>query len=231
MGKKSKKPNKNTGKKRGGVFSVLDKDSSLVQKNPKLTAIVLVVMYWMLDYVMVDVQTDINEVLNVTLVLLSISTLYSIYVLDYQRNLFPQRGTDTPRFVKNKTRYVTIGWIILAVWGITFLIGEQYVVPKFFVELDASYHRSQILNMMFIAPVMEEIIFRYVLYDRWMKQKYGWLLGLVIASFLFVICHPVSNLHSLIIYYVPTLMFFAVYNEFGLYGSILIHMIYNIVAM
>lgn len=230
MGNKTKKANKNPGKK-GGLFSVLDKDSSLVQRNPKLAVIVLVIAYFMLDYVMVDVQTDINEVLNVTLVLLSISTLYSFYVLDYQRNMFPQKGTDVPRFVKNKTRFVTAGWLIIAVWGITFLIGEQFVVPKFFTELNITYHRSQILNMMFIAPIMEEIIFRYVLYDRWLKQKYGWLLGLVIVSFLFVIIHPVNNVHSLIIYYVPTLLFFAIYNEFGLYGAIAMHMIYNIIAM
>lgn len=47
----------------------------------------------------------------------------------------------------------------------------------------------------------------------------------------FVMFHPVTNMHALVIYWVPTLLFFLVYYEFGLYGSIVIHILYNMMAI
>lgn len=207
------------------------KQTSLVQKNPKIAVLVMVVVYFMLDCLMMDKDQTLHTALIAVFTFLAPSTLYSYYVYDYQRELYPEGGTDVPGFVKNKKRYVTFGWLIILVWGLIFLIIEPIIVPKFFPVLDETYYRQQIMLMLFIAPVMEEIIFRYLLYDRWLKRKWGWFWGFVAASFIFVLCHPVTNMHSLVIYWVPTVLFFLVYREFGLYGSIVIHMIYNMMAI
>lgn len=207
------------------------KKKSLVQSNPKLSTFTLIVTYFLLDYVMMDMAQETPMWLSVIFVLLAASTLFSFYVNDYQRGLGPRDGTDMPGFVKNKARYATIGWLVITGWGILFLILEPLVVPKFFEVMDTAYHQSQIILMLFIAPVMEEIAFRYLLYDRWLRKKLGWLGGFLVASLIFVVFHPVTNAHALIIYWAPTVLFFLVYHEFGLYGAILMHMIYNMMAI
>lgn len=204
---------------------------SLVQSNPKLTVFVLAATYFLLDYVMMDAAEQTPMWLSVIFFLLASSTLFSFYVNDYQRGLGPRDGTDVPKFIKNKQKYTTMGWFIITAWGILFLIIEPIVVPRFFKVLDETYHQSQIILMLLIAPIMEEITFRYLLYDRWLRKKLGWLGGFLVASLIFVMFHPVINTHALIIYWVPTVLFFLIYHEFGLYGAMLMHMIYNMMAI
>lgn len=204
---------------------------SLVQRNPKLCTMIMIVMYFLLEYLMVENTESMDRILIVIFTMLAPSMLYSYYVSDYHRGINPQGGTDMPKFVKNKKKYAIIGWIGITIWGVLFLIFEPVVVPKFFKLLDNTYYGSQIMLMLYIAPVMEEIAFRYLLYDRWLRRKLGWFWGFMAASLLFVICHPVTNVHSLIIYWAPTLLFFLIYHEFGLYGSIIMHIIYNMIAI
>lgn len=204
---------------------------SLVQRNPKLCTMIMIVMYFLLEYLMVENTESMDRILIIIFTMLAPSMLYSYYVSDYHRGINPQGGTDMPKFVKNKKKYAIIGWLGITIWGVLFLIFEPVVVPKFFKLLDNTYYGSQIMLMLYIAPVMEEIAFRYLLYDRWLRRKLGWFWGFMAASLLFVICHPVTNVHSLIIYWAPTLLFFLVYHEFGLYGSIIMHIIYNMIAI
>lgn len=204
---------------------------SLVQRNPKLCTMIMIVMYFLLEYLMVENTESMDRILIVIFTMLAPSMLYSYYVSDYHRGINPQGGTDMPKFVKNKKKYAIIGWLGITIWGVLFLIFEPVVVPKFFKLLDNTYYGSQIMLMLYIAPVMEEIAFRYLLYDRWLRRKLGWFWGFMAASLLFVICHPVTNVHSLIIYWAPTLLFFLIYHEFGLYGSIIMHIIYNMIAI
>ena len=204
---------------------------SLVQRNPKLCTMIMIVMYFLLEYLMVENTESMDRILIIIFTMLAPSMLYSYYVSDYHRGINPQGGTDMPKFVKNKKKYAIIGWLGITIWGVLFLIFEPVVVPKFFKLLDNTYYGSQIMLMLYIAPVMEEIAFRYLLYDRWLRRKLGWFWGFMAASLLFVICHPVTNAHSLIIYWAPTLLFFLIYHEFGLYGSIIMHIIYNMIAI
>lgn len=204
---------------------------SLVQRNPKLCTMIMIVMYFLLEYLMVENTESMDRILIIIFTMLAPSMLYSYYVSDYHRGINPQGGTDMPKFVKNKKKYAIIGWLGITIWGVLFLIFEPVVVPKFFKLLDNTYYGSQIMLMLYIAPVMEEIAFRYLLYDRWLRRKLGWFCGFMAASLLFVICHPVTNVHSLIIYWAPTLLFFLIYHEFGLYGSIIMHIIYNMIAI
>lgn len=207
------------------------KRKSLVQSNPKLTMLILVIIYFLLDYLMMDTTENLQMSLIIIFTLLAPSTLYSYYVNDYHCELNPTGGTDMPAFVKDKKKYAILGWLVITLWGIIFIIIEPMIVPRFFPVLNDTYHQSQIMLMLYVAPVMEEIIFRYLLYDRWLRRKWGWFGGFLAASFIFVICHPVTNIHAVIVYWVPTVLFFLVYHEFGLYGSIIMHMLYNMMAI
>ena len=204
---------------------------SLVQSNVKLSMLILIVMYFLLDYMLVDQAAEMNYVWVIMFTLLAPSMLYSYYTGDCHKGLFPKGGTDIPMFVKDKKKYALTGWAVITGWAVLFLITEPFVVPRFFKMLDETYYSPQLALFLVIAPIMEEIIFRYLLYDRWLRKKWGWFWGFMAASLVFVICHPITNMHALVIYWLPTLLFFIVYHEFGLYGSIAMHIIYNLVAL
>lgn len=209
----------------------MKKPKSLVQGNPKLAVLVLAVIYFLLDYLMVDVTEGIHPMLIILFTLLAPSALYGYYVMDYQKGMGPSGGADMPKFVKNKKRYAVAGWLVITLWGIIFLAAEPFLVQRFFPVVDKAYYQSQIMSILFIAPVMEEIIFRYLLYDRVLRPKWGKFWSFLAASLIFVAFHPVANMHALVIYWVPTVLFFLVYQEFGLYGSIVMHMVYNTMAI
>lgn len=214
-----------------------DKLGSMAQDHTKVSFFILVAMYFLLDYMMMENARDMDLLLTIIFFILAVTSLYTFYVVDYVKGRQPMGVTDIPAFMRDKKRdavrkrYVIVGWLAIMVWGIIFLICEPLVVPKFFFMVDSTYYPAQIVLMLFIAPVMEEVTFRYLLYDRWLKQKWGWFWGFMAASFIFVICHPVTNIHALVIYWIPTVLFFLVYQEFGLYGSIVVHMLYNMMAI
>lgn len=207
------------------------KPASLVQGNPKLAVIVLVATYFLIDYLMVEKGEGLGTAWTAIFTMLAPSILYSYYVNDYQRGIYPAGGTDIPGFVRDKRKYAIAGWLAICACGILFLVAGPFLVPRFFPVVDNTYYRSQVMLMVFIAPVMEEVIFRYLLYDRWLRRKWGWFWGFLASSFVFVVCHPVTDIHSLVIYWAPTVLFFLVYHEFGLYGSIVMHMVYNMMAI
>ena len=231
--KKSRQTVKRTGTS-GGVLSAAISElhaRSLVQTNVKPSMLILIVIYFLLDYMMMGKADEMNRVAIIIFTMLAPSMLYSYYAGDYHRGLFPKGGTDMPVFVKDKKKYALVGWLLITGYAVLFLIMEPVVVPRFFKVVDETYHSSQLALLLIIAPIMEEIVFRYLLYDRWLRKKWGWFWGFMAASFVFVICHPITNVHALVIYWVPTVLFFLVYHEFGIYGSILMHMIYNIMAL
>lgn len=204
---------------------------SFAQKKPQWTALMMVILYFMLDAGMMDTEKELGRWDIASYAIMALVILYIFYAGDYHRNICPTGGTDVPKFIKHRKQYVLIGFAVFFIWGILFLAAGPVVIPKLFPTLAGKFSQAQLALMLLIAPVMEEVTFRYLLYDRWLRQKYGWLLGFIVASFLFVMCHPITNLHSFIVYWAPTVMFFLVYHDFGLYGAILMHMIYNMIAI
>ena len=204
---------------------------SLAQAYPFPTAVWLIILYFLLDYVMVNVQEELPVLLTAILACLGPVCLYSFYAADYRKGVTPEGGTDTPLFIMDKKNYVLRGWLVLVLWGVLFLSAGYALLPKALPALERSYYWSQLAVFLFVAPIMEELIFRYLLFDRYFRRKWGWFPAFLLTSLLFVLCHPVTDTHALIIYYVPTLLFFLVYHEFGLYGSIAIHILYNLIAL
>ena len=90
---------------------------SLVQRNPKLCTMIMIVMYFLLEYLMVENTESMDRILIIIFTMLAPSMLYSYYVSDYHRGINPQGGTDMPKFVKNKKKYAIIGWFGITIWG------------------------------------------------------------------------------------------------------------------
>jgi membrane protease YdiL (CAAX protease family) len=70
----------------------------------------------------------------------------------------------------------------------------------------------------FIAPVVEEIVFRGFLYRAW-EKRWGWFVSALLVSSLFGLYHPVSFSA-----FVSSLVFIAVLRRVGsLWGPIVVH--------
>lgn len=201
------------------------------QKKPFWTGMSLIILYFLMDAYLLDTGEELK---TITLGLCLGGSLGLFYLYYVHGRLFGPERKDTkdiPSFIKNKKRASGIGFLILLLISVLLFIGYDPIATDWFSSLGETYYRSQLTLLLLIAPMIEELAFRYFLYDRWARRKYGVVKGILLTGLIFVICHPVGNIQSIILYWVPTLVFYMIYETFGLYGSITTHMIFNFVAL
>lgn len=205
----------------------------IFQRYPIINAIVLLSIYWVMDGALLNVTKDIGR-WQANLSLLSTLILFCLYyVIPYlvtkTTDTYP--GKDTPSQVKNKKKYVVIMFCLLILLTSIIPLGYDKIITNKLPSISSAYYPSQIYVLIGIAPIMEECIFRYFLYDKWARLRYGTIKGALITGFLFVICHPVLDLSSFILYGIPTVLFYLIYDSYGLYGSITAHILFNVIAL
>lgn len=202
------------------------------QKHPVGNAFLILAVYWVMDSQLLNVFEDIGSwpaVLGISMTLMIFYLYYVLgYILGYQGE---GDGHDVPQSIKNRKKYVMGMFSVLIILTIAIPLGYDKIITKWLPAIDTVYYPSQVLLLVCIAPIMEELVFRYFLYDRWARIKYGTVKGILATGFIFVICHPVSDLNSIILYWVPTLLFYLIYDSFGLYGSITAHILFNLIAL
>ena len=199
--------------------------------HPVTACIIILGLYFVMDALLLNVTENAGAGISAACLLLTLVVFYGCYVYGYQKGVQTFNGKDVPCFIKNKKRYIIIMFRIITLLTILIPLGYDEIITKWMPNLDHVYYSSQVFLYVLIAPILEELSFRYFLYDRWAKPKFGMIKGIAISGFLFVICHPVGNINALILYWVPALLFYLVYDSFGLYGSILAHIIFNFIAL
>ncbi len=203
------------------------KKSSVFVRHPLLMAGCLATIYFMMDGFLLDKATghDLPKIL------FCLGASFLLFLFGYpMESIYP--GTPyVPAWVKHPKRYQWGGLGLIILIAILGVIFYQPLLLRWFPNLGEVYYPANVVLFLVIAPIMEELTFRYLLYDRWAKPKYGKGLGMLAAGIIFVLCHPVTDWRTLCLYWIPTIMFFLVYEDFGIYGSILAHMIYNFLAL
>lgn len=201
------------------------------QRKPFWTGFSLIVIYFLMDTYLLNTNEEMDTTTLGLCLGFSLALFYLYYV--HSRIFGPERkgAKDIPSFCKNQKRVVWIGYFILILLSVLLFLGYEPIATDWFPSLGNTYYRSQLTLLLLIAPIIEELSFRYFLYDRWARRKYGIVKGILLTGLIFVICHPVANIQSMILYWVPTLAFYLIYESFGLYGSIAAHMIFNFVAL
>lgn len=77
-----------------------------------------------------------------------------------------------------------------------------------------------------VGPVVEELVFRGLLYRAWERQ-WGWQVSLVLTSALFALCHPQFAVSS----FLGSVVYICVLRRTGtLRASILVHAAYNVLV-
>lgn len=202
-------------------------------KRPIVNGILILVIYWILDDLLLNVTDYVGNWQIILSLGLTIMIFYLYYVLGYILGCYPTTNgyKDIPNTVKNRKKYVITMFYLILVLTITIPLGYDTIITKWIPILDHTYYPSQVLLLVCIAPILEELVFRYFFYDQWARIKYGSIKGMIATGFLFVICHPVTDIDSMILYWVPTILFYLIYDSFGLYGSILAHILFNLIAL
>lgn len=200
---------------------------------PVTAAVILIAAYFIMDMYLLGVSEEVETKTQALCLAGVLSVFYLFYVHQKLFRRKKQKGNDLPGFIADKYQnlYVILGFLVLTGLSAVLFFGYGTITTDWFPKLGDEYYQSQILLLVLMAPVMEELSFRYLLYDRWAKPRFGTVKAVLLTGFLFVICHPVGNINAMILYWIPTLAFYLVYDSFGLYGSIVAHMIYNFVAL
>jgi len=91
------------------------------------------------------------------------------------------------------------------------------------------------ITIVIFAPILEEIIFRGVIF-RWLRESYGFVFSALVSGILFGFIHVLNSLLVgnfldlvyIVLYGVLGLIFSKMYEETGsIYGSIILHVCYN----
>ncbi|MDQ0362996.1 CPBP family intramembrane glutamic endopeptidase [Breznakia pachnodae] len=91
------------------------------------------------------------------------------------------------------------------------------------------------ITLVILAPILEEIVFRGVIF-RWLRETQGFVLSAVVSGALFGFIHVFDSLLSgnfvdlvyIVLYGVMGLVFSKMYEETGsIYGPIILHACYN----
>lgn len=211
----------------GGIAGV----SVWVQGHPVMMAVIALASYFLLDSYMLNTLTELGDHQTLFCLSIAFAIFYIGYVMQYQFRCQVSGGKDIPAWVRNRRGYaVTFFWALVLIGHIVF-ISYDAIILNCFPNLESTYYRSQVFLLIFIAPILEELVFRYFLYDRWAQIKFGTVKGMLLTGLLFVVCHPVTSVDGLILYWVPTLLFYLIYDSFGLYGSVIAHMVFNFIAL
>ena len=127
---------------------------------------------------------------------------------------------------------ITFGvWGAVALWGIHVMEHPELRAYGFLTSrdaMDASYLSpwgiTKALYAVSLGPIIEEILYRGVLYRLWERQ-WGWIAGAVLSAAVFSIIHP----HNLIVTFLSAILYACVYRRTGtLWAPILCHILFNL---
>lgn len=184
---------------------------------PIYGAILTVVTYFLLDYQFINPYEShkLPEVMGgVSIALLLFTVIYFL-----------------PAIKENRSKSTVFKFLMLVMVAIVFTIAYKPIVGSLLPSIFSGYKFSNVVLIVIIAPILEELAFRYLLYDKWAKPKFGTWKAVLMVGLMFVITHPIVNMNGFALYWLPTLLFFSIYDLGGIYPAILAHMLFNIIAI
>ena len=171
---------------------------------------------------------------------LAITALFAITPLrrfcrdELRRELSPGTGIEIAIVAPAKAAipFAVAGAIVL--WA--FASGESGTLPSKLPSADPAKAWEWTLSPMglarmvilswFVGPVIEELVFRGILYRAWERQ-WGWVPSMFLTSACFGLFHP----HNLVASFLGSVVYICILRRTGtLRACILVHMAYNILV-
>lgn len=202
----------------------INKLSEKINKNIAISGIVLIASYYLFDKELLGPNQLIREADQSMLIFALISS-WIIYYVTYLHDQL--KGEQS----KKKRTIEIVFFVGLIILSSTLIIGYDTILPMILPTIQKSNYKAELMVFLILAPIIEETTYRKLFYNQWARPKYGKIKGGALIGFIFVITHPVVSLGGFILYWIPTLMFFMVYDLGGIKASIIIHFLYNLVAI
>ncbi|MEK5056564.1 type II CAAX endopeptidase family protein [Niallia sp. FSL K6-0212] len=209
----------------------------------QLLILVLVIVPIFIEYLLQGYLSAVyqNDLYSGTLIglIMSIIFMLGLYFIAILPNKLSWREVGLKSFSANYWRAI-IGWtFVLIVISIIMVVVIEILIgvgPEN-NKTDSLQSRTTLLNFFIgfvsaaiISPVYEEIFYRGFLY-RFIRSKYGILIGMLGSSLIFMIVH-IPTFNTLPINFVSGLIFAWTYEKSGsVVPPIIIHGIFNGIAI
>lgn len=185
------------------------------------TAIVMMVFYYITQAVILS-----ESAIHISWVVIIL--LVAIKLIPFAEYKQTALLTDTTYTFENpKVRNL----VVLTV--LTMMIAPLYDSFMGKASIIESMSMNQILMVVLFSPIMEEIIYRELLYGQALMPKLGKRPAMILVGTLFILTHGVTSIPMFIIYAIPTLLFYLIYDLTGynLRIVIVIHIMNNYMAI
>ena len=183
------------------------------------------------DSLAASVSQIIAAIIAIGLMFMVSRRVYPLIIKNFTLNSF-----------KQALRYTGIMYLISISYGIidTYVFNNNTVNAnqQELIKIAGEYPVVFIVLAVIVAPLIEELIFRYYLYKK--LEKRGFLLALVVSTFLFSIIHIVpsfatgtflTDIATLPAYLLPSLVFAVAYYQTGkLAVPIFAHFFFNLIS-
>ena len=181
------------------------------------------------------IKPDIDLFSNILMVIIYLTAFLWIYLS------FKKAGIKISEIFKNKglvdikdILIITFSCVLFSIGGFFLLVVLlNYTVPSFlgvFIKYSLIIPDNDILSrtllylsIICLAPVIEEIIFRYILFHK-ISRKYGIWPGIMITSLIFCVLHGVT---FIMIFIFAVSFSFLYYRTKTLLWPVIFHSIYN----
>ncbi|MFL0361478.1 CPBP family intramembrane glutamic endopeptidase [Pseudobacillus sp. 179-B 2D1 NHS] len=208
----------------------------------QLLLLVFVIVPFFIEYLLNDYleSTFQNDLYAGTLTGFIMSIVFTLAV--YCLALRPQRLTWKEVGLSSfpKTYWGAIGgWAMVLIIASIFLIiaGDLFELGYGNKKTDSLQSHLNFINFTIgfisaavISPVYEEILYRGFLY-RWLRSKYGLVIGMIGSSFIFMLVH-IPTYNVLPITFISGLVFSWTYEKTkSIIPGMIIHAIFNALAV
>lgn len=199
------------------------------ESNKSLKTILFIVFMYFSDWVMTT-QNDIMAALM-------LSTCFLMLIMS--EDLTPQiwMRTEHPSGLTTLFKKPTHDWKYLIPFGISAFIALQMSV---WLITGTQYEQNHLLEtssngyiwgMVFTGPILEEITFRKMLYSEVLKPNVRY--PMVISVLIFALVHFPTSLGSVVFYIGGSWILYYLYEKSNedIRLSLIIHMLYNLIAL
>lgn len=211
-----------------GRFSVLVKK----ERTRDFFALLFYISYIGIN---MDLRLEVENIFSIILIIIGI-TVFPIYWIEYLDKLFNRNRENSGKNITKKIKKILkeilmfIPIELLSLYHTFFIMVGQ---PVNQTKINETFYDAPIfntINIIIIAPIIEEIIFRFLPY-RFIKNKTLYIVG---SSIIFAAIHVVNDPNSF--YYVWFYMMRSIYYGYryhktkDLLVSISIHSFNNLIA-
>lgn len=164
---------------------------------------------------------------------LSEKKFFKIFNLDYIDEKFQFSITNfiTICFMGIIVKYFVslINFVIILLLNRCNIILKEQQIVNIFLSSDFLNMILYIIMIVFFAPIVEEFVFRFFLYNRVLKKRFTIYISAIISSLIFSVIH--YNLQGATAFFLIGIVNCYLYEKNGYWAAVANHFIFNLISV